>query len=418
MTVTVPPSTPSPLTPFNPFDPGLHADPHLYYRRYREHEPVHWGLPSFPGVPGSWYVTSYAEAAIALRDPRFIRELYRLLPAEVAQPLPEQYAPYLNSVRRSMQFRDPPEHTRLRRLIHTGFSPRVVATLRAPIEQISQALATDLRTQARFDLLEAYAFPLTVTVIAELLGISQNDRATLKRWAIDLIAAMDLRKNNLAAIFAAANRATVEAAAYIRALVAERRVSPRADLLSALVEAEQAGDQLTEEELVTNCTLLIMGGFETTVNLIGNGMWTLLRHQEQLQRLRDTPTLIESAIEELLRYEGPAQITGRFAAQDMDLGGRPIKRGDSVTIVYAAANRDPLQFPEPDTFDIGRMPNRHIGFGSGTHFCTGAPLARLEAQIAITTLLDVFPSLTLVTDPPVWNGSLAARGMHTLMVAP
>jgi cytochrome P450 len=313
--------------------------------------------------------------------------------------------------------RDPPDHTRLRSLVSTAFTPRVVEGLRPRIQQIVDDLITRAEAAGGMDVIEEFAYPIPVNVICEMLGVPVADHERFRGWSLDIARGLDsiwLPPDSEIPRRSAASRHAISD--YFRGLIAQRRASPRSDLLSALIAAEAAGDKLSEEELVATCILLLIAGHETTVNLIGNGMLALLRHPAELRRLRESPGLITSAVEELLRYDGPVQRTARVASADATIGGRTIAKGDMVMPFIAAADRDPAQFPEPDRLDLSRSDNRHIAFGWGIHFCLGAPLARIEGQIAIDALVRRLPGLELATHEPEYRQSLTLRGLKTLPV--
>jgi cytochrome P450 len=268
------------------------------------------------------------------------------------------------------------------------------------------------------DLIEEFAYPIPVMVICELLGVPVEDHERFKTWSLDLARGLDsvmLPVDSEVAIRSGLARHGL--ADYFRALIRQRRAAPRNDLLSALIAAEEAGDKLSEDELLASCSLLLVAGHETTVNLIGNGTLALLRHPDQLRRLRENPGLIASAVEELLRYDGPVQRTARMPSAEATIGGRTIKPNEMVMPFIGAADRDPAQFPDPDRLDIGRADNRHVAFGMGIHFCLGAPLARVEGQIAINTLVQWLPKLALATESPEYRQSLTLRGLKSLSVA-
>jgi cytochrome P450 len=268
------------------------------------------------------------------------------------------------------------------------------------------------------DVIEELAYPLPVTVISELLGVPAGDSETVKEWSRDVARALDAIALPVGPeVIERGRLATDGMADYFRGLSGERRRHPGPDLLSGLVEAEEAGDRLSERELLATCILLYVAGHETTVNLIGNGLLALLRHPEERRRLHEDPRLLPGAIEELLRYDGPVQRTGRMAATDIEIGGVPIPKGSLVLGLLGAANRDPAHFAAPDRLDLGRDEPRHLAFGSGIHYCLGAPLARLEAQVAIGTVLRRFPALTLAAERPIWRPSSTLRGLEVLPVA-
>jgi len=315
----------------------------------------------------------------------------------------------------SMLDRDPPDHTRLRGLASKAFTPRVVEALRPRIQQIVDGLLERIEPQGEMDLIEEFAYPLPVIVICEMLGVPLADHERFKGWSLDLARGLDsVMLGPDSEVAQRSGKARHALAGYFRELIAERRASPRSDLLSALIAAEEAGDRLSENELLATCILLLVAGHETTVNLIGNGTMALLRHPDQLRRLREDPGLIASAVEELLRYDGPVQRTARTPTADVTVGGRTIGKGEMVMPFIGAADRDPAQFPHPDRLDITRADNRHIAFGLGIHFCLGAPLARVEGQIAIGTLVRTLPKLALATDTPEYRQSLTLRGLQAL----
>lgn len=393
------------MSAFNPMDPEFLADPYPTYHRLREEDPVHHSPMDF------WVLTRYEDVASVLRDPRFIKEpLVSMVAARFGVSVPP-------GVGLSMLDRDPPDHTRLRSLVSKAFTPRVVEGLRPRIQKMVDDLITRAEAVGTMDLIEEFAYPIPVNVICEMLGVPVEDHERFKGWSLDIARGLDSvwlpPDSEIPKRSGAARHAIGD---YMRGLIAERRASPRGDLLSALIAAEEAGDKLSEDELIATCILLLIAGHETTVNLIGNGTLALLRHPEQLRRLRETPGLITSAVEELLRYDGPVQRTARITSTEVTIGGRTIPRGEMVMPFIGAADRDPSQFPDPDRLDLGRADNRHIAFGWGIHFCLGAPLARVEGQIAIDTLVRRLPRLALADDEPEHRQSLTLRGLKALPV--
>ncbi|HZN50759.1 MAG TPA: cytochrome P450 [Methylomirabilota bacterium] len=393
------------MSAFNPMDPEFLADPYPTYHRLRDEDPVHHSPMDF------WVLTRYEDVAAVLRDPRFIKEpLVSMVAARFGVSVPP-------GVGLSMLDRDPPDHTRLRSLVSKAFTPRVVEGLRPRIQKMVDELITRAEAVGTMDLIEEFAYPIPVNVICEMLGVPVEDHERFKGWSLDIARGLDSvwlpPESEIPKRSGAARHAIGD---YMRGLIAERRASPRGDLLSALIAAEEAGDKLSEDELIATCILLLIAGHETTVNLIGNGTLALLRHPEELRRLRETPGLITSAVEELLRYDGPVQRTARITSTAVTLGGRTIPKGEMVMPFIGAADRDPSQFPDPDRLDLGRADNRHIAFGWGIHFCLGAPLARVEGQIAIDTLVRRLPRLALVNDEPEHRQSLTLRGLKALPV--
>jgi cytochrome P450 len=389
---------------YNPLDPAVRANPYPLYHLMRADDPVR---PS-DFLPDVWVLLRHEDVSAVLHDRRFSSNNFieggrTLAGAEVELGLLD---------RRTMLTSNPPDHTRLRGLVSKAFTPRMVEGLRPRIQQIVDTLLHEVASRGRLDLIADFAYPLPVTVIAEMLGISPDDRERFRRWSDDVIVTIeplvpteDLER---------AGRSAAELQRYFEQVVAQRRRSPGTDLMSALIAAEEQGDRLSQEEMYATCVLLLVAGHETTKNLIGNGMLALMRHPDQLQLLCDDPSLIDSAVEELLRYDSPVQSTIRFALEDVEIGGKTIAGGQMVVLSLGAANRDPEAFPNPDRLDIRRAENHHLSFGHGLHFCLGAPLARLEGQIAITTLLRRMPGLRLDAEEPEWLPSLTLRGLASL----
>jgi cytochrome P450 len=387
--------------------PEARDNPYVVYARWRESDPIHRERT------GEWFLTRYDDISAvladhdrfhsSLTDTRLYRERIQRLRADDSDMLFGDL---------SMVQTDPPDHTRLRRLVSKAFTPRAVARLRPRIEQIVAELL-DAVDDRRFELIADLAYPLPVTVICELLGVPVADRAQFRGWNRDLIDNPDLSFEDTEAV-ARAQAAMRALNAYMKNLADERRRSPGEDLISGLVAAEERGDQLTTQELINTAVLLLIAGHETTVNLLGNGVLALLSHPEQLRRLREDALLIDSAIEEMLRYDSPVQAVSRGVTAEVEIRGVTLRPGDIVLCLVGAANRDPSRFEQPDTFDIGRQDSRHLSFGHGIHYCLGAPLARLEAQIAIPALLERFPVIEAAGGPPRWRPSLVLRGLEEL----
>ena len=390
---------------FNPLMPEFHSNPYPFYRALREEDPVHQSPLGF------WVCTRYDDAVMILRDPRFGREgMAKRMEARLGLTQDTSRA-------RDMLFQDPPDHTRLRALVSRAFTPRVVEVMRPHIQEIVDGLLDRVDGARAMDVIEDLAYPLPVTVICEMLGVPAADQDIFKTWSTDIARSLD------AAILPAdsdaiprGRDARLGLADYFRSLIATRRKDPKPDLLSALIAAEEEGNKLSEGELVSTCMLLLIAGHETTVNLIGNGLLALLQHPDQLRALRDDPGLIQTGVEELLRFDGPVQRTGRMTTAEVEIGDKRIPRDSVVVSVIGAANRDPKQFADPDRLDVSRRDNRHIAFGFGIHFCLGAPLARLEGQIALGTLLRRIPKLALVSNVPEWRESSTLRGLKSLPV--
>lgn len=392
---------------FDPFLPEFNADPYPFYHRLREADPVHRSPLGF------WVLTRYDDCVMVLRDPRFGRAGFEGVLESVYGNTVEQ-----GRLPTSMLFRDPPDHTRLRGLVSRAFTPRVVEALRPRIQQIVDGLLDRVQGAGRMEVISDLAYPLPVIVISEMLGVPEEDRERIKQWSADIARSLDAIGLPTDPEIVDRGRTGRRAIGdYFRSLIPDRKKRPRGDLLSLLIEAEEQGDKLSEGELLATCVLLYIAGHETTVNLIGNGLLALLRHPKELQRLRDEPSLIQSAVEELLRYDGPVQRTARITNADVELGEHKIPKGSMVVPVIGAANRDPAHFPDPDRLDVSRPDNRHIAFGFGIHFCLGAPLARLEGHITLGTLLHRLPRLALSTERPEWRESQVLRGLKALPVS-
>ena len=387
---------------FNPFLPEFIENPFPVYHRLRSEDPVH------ESPMGFWVLTRYDDVAGMLRDARFGRKGFdTLLQARFGEA----------GFDLSMLFRDPPDHTRLRALVSKAFTPRVVEEMRGRIQEIVDALLDRAQDVGRMDVIADLAYPLPLIVICEMLGVPTENRDLFRRWSVDIARSLDaIALPTEPEVIERGTAARHALADYFRGLIAERRRRPKADLLSDLIAAEEEGDKLTEGELMATVLLLFVAGHETTVNLIGNGTLALLRHPVELRALRADPGLIGSAVEELLRYDGPVQRTGRMPNTDVALGGRTIPKGALVLGLIGAANRDPAHFPDPDRLDITRGDNRHLAFGWGIHFCLGAPLARLEAQIAILALVRRLPRLALATARLEWRRASTLRGLTALPV--
>ncbi|HLK99304.1 MAG TPA: cytochrome P450 [Myxococcaceae bacterium] len=399
-----------PVHPFDLWSQEARIDVLPIYAQMRQHAPIARLLSPSQRVP-LWVVSRYKDAVELLRDARFSKDRYKLTEADRSRYFRLGEVAQLD---KHMLNADPPAHTRLRSLVAQAFTPRRVEDLRPRITSIAQRLLEALPAEGSVDLLDAFAFPLPVTVIAELLGVPAEDQDRFRAWTFTVL---NPRGGNLEPV----RHAMVEFQQYLKEILARRRAEPRDDLISALLAAEeQGGDRLSAVELVSMVFLLMVAGHETTVNVIANGVWALLRHPEQLERLRANPALLEPAIEEILRYCGPVRhSTSRFALQDTEFRGQLIPAGEMIMASVLSANHDPEQFDAPERFDITRTPNRHIAFGSGSHFCIGASLARLEASIALPLLLERLPRLRFAGEPSAlrWRGGLLIHGLERLPVA-
>jgi cytochrome P450 len=369
---------------FNPFSPSWRRDPYPYYRRLRETAP-HYRSP----LLGVTVLTRYDDVLSVLRDPRFSVRRSESRVFKKMNPFGELSPEFQSMIERNLLMLDPPDHTRLRGLVAKAFTPRVVERLRPRIEALVEELLDRVAANGEMELVRDFAEPLPVIVIAELLGLPREDRADFKRWADELAVLVD--PVAIVGGFRRVQEAFDELCAYLRATFAARRAAPRDDLIIALVAAEERGDALTESELISTLILILGAGHETTTNLLGNAVLALLRHPGERKRLQDDPSLGESAVEEFLRYDSPVQGTDRMAKEDLRLGDALVRKGEFAVLLIGAANRDPARFALPDRLDLGRCDNPHLAFGQGLHFCLGATLARLEAQIAIAALLRRFP---------------------------
>ena len=376
---------------YDPTSTRILSDPYDTYDRLRTHDPVHRMR-----LINAWVLTRYEDVDMVLRDHRrFSKD----------DGIEDEY--------RSMLHHDPPDHTRLRSLVSKAFTPRSVRELHPRVQRIVNELLDDLDGRDRFDLIESVAFPLPVTVIAEMLGVPSQDMDRFNGWSNDISLTIEpsLRDDQIRRV----QKATEELYEYFEDIIEQRRREPEDDMITALLNAEDEGDKLTREELLGTLVLLLVAGNETTRNLIGNGMRALLKNPEQLQRLRNNPDLLDSAIDELLRYDSPVQLDGRLVHSDVEVAGHSIRAGQRVLCAIGAANRDPSAFTEPDKLDIGRSEKSNIAFGRGIHHCLGAPLAMLEARAAFSALLDRFSHIELVAEP-VYREQVVLRGLEELWV--
>ena len=397
------------------YGPEFRADPACVFAQMREHDPV----VRQPGVDGEtpiWFVTRYDDvAAVLLDDERFVRDPRSALSPEALEERNAAFALALEAIENHMLNRDGDDHRRLRRLVTKAFTPKRVEQLRPRIQAVAAELLDAVEPRGAMDLSADYAFPLPITVIAELLGVPADDQDRFKEWS-DAIISPALDPEDMERFFEQMG----EFVGYLTDFFAQRRAAPTDDLVSALLAARDESDALTEQELFGTVVLLIVAGHETTVGLIGNAVLNLLEHPDQLALLRADPTLIPRAVEEVLRFEGPVERSlNRWAATDVNLGGQSIRKGDLVIPILAAAGRDPGRFPEPDRLDVTREDTRHLAFGRGSHYCLGAPLARLEAEVALETLFRRLPELRLAVprEQLEWRPTPGFRRVVALPVA-
>jgi len=387
---------------FRPAEADFLADPYPAYAVLRLEAPV-----AFDESAGAWLVSRHPDVSALLRDRRLGRVFTPREPVT-------RFAAWNRLNVEAMLDLEPPEHTRQRKLVSSAFTPRRVAALREPVRRLADALLDAAVGDGRLELMSGLAEPLPVAVIAELLGVPEGDRHLLRPWSRDIVGLYELSYDDAAE--ARAVTAADEFDGYLRALIADRRRRPGGDLLSGLVAASDAGDRLSEDEVVATAVLLLNAGHEATVNAIGNGVLALLRTPGSLDRLRAEPDLLATAVEEMIRYDTPLSMFQRTAFADIDVAGHPIGAGERVGLLLGAANRDGQAFADPDIFDVARRDNPHVGFGAGIHYCLGAPLARLEMQVALEALLDRFPRLELATEP-VRRPTFQFRGLTDLPLA-
>jgi cytochrome P450 len=402
--------------PANPLaSPELLADPYPLYRALRQANPVlRLPVPNHAGA-GVWLLTRHAEVQAVLRGPGYSVDRRRAeIVRENAARLPLELLGEAGGLR-SMLLMDAPDHTRVRGLVSKAFTPRRVAALRPRIEAIVDGLLDAVRGEGRMDAIEDFAAPLPAIVIAELLGVPAEDHRQFKQWSGELVSG--LAQGNPLETLARVQRGLEPLLAYLRQIIERRRREPRDDLISAMIAAQEERDALTDPELLATSNLLLVAGHETTTNLIGNGLLALLRHPEELARLRAEPGLLRGGIEELLRYDSPVQATVRVATEDAELGGKKIHRGALVVCGIGAANRDPAAFPDPERLDVGRAENHHLSLGFGPHFCLGAGLARLEAEVAFAALLTRLPGLRLASETVEFRPNPILRGLRALSLA-
>ena len=402
---------------FNTFGHKFKANPYPTYAAMRSQAPLCRRVAK-DGKTAIWFVTRYEDAAAILCDRRFVKDVRNTLTAaEVAQLPPEP--PNMQLLSNHMLNMDPPDHTRLRALVSKAFTAQMVEGMQGRIQTIADTLLDRVQQRGQMDLIDEYAFPLPITVIAELLGIPPEDSSRFRQWSRAFVTpSPNIERSQKK--YQRTRRWVEDFQSYLQQILAQRRIDPQDDLITSLLQTEEAGDSLSEAELFSMVILLIVTGHETVVNFIGNGVLALTQFPEQMQKLRKNPQLLPAAIEEMLRYDGPAErAMMRFATEDIAFGGQLIRRGDMVSVVLGAANRDPEQFAAPDRFDLERGQNRHLAMGMGIHYCLGASLARLEGSIAIGTLLRRLPNLRLAVPLEAlrWRTIPVLRGMEHMPVA-
>ena len=383
-------------------------NPYGMFKEARDTNPIKW--VSFFNVNG-WLITGYKEVESVLKDTRFIKEIRNLVPKEQMPPIPESLVPVVMLNRNMMLFRDAPNHTRLRGLVNKAFTPRMTELLRPTIVEMANYLLDARKGEMEHELIRDFAYSLPVMVITELIGVPKEDRERFRVWSDSFVTFIDF--NTTQADLEAVAPSLEEADQYMRSLIASKRENPGDDLLSGLISVSDSGDKLNEDELVATCLLLLIAGHETTVNLITNGYHLLLTHRDEMNKLLDDPSLIGNAVEEILRYDPPVLLTSRWVGEDMEIGGQQLKKAQTAIIALGAANRDPNIHEAPDVFNVSRENVKHLSFASGPHFCLGAPLARLEAVIALEVLLKRIHDVELLEEP-VRRNNIVFRGFEAL----
>ena len=416
----------------------IRSNPYPFYEQLRNHDPIHWDEEF-----GFWVLTRYSDIDALYTDDRFSRAQGLMRGFERLSLTEKQIAePVYRSFSKTVFYADPPYHTHLRGLMNYAFTPRRVERLRPTIQKLVDELLDAAQANGEPDMIQDLAYPLPVIVIAELLGLPASDRSQFKKWSDDLFAILGTVRHKSADLLERADQSLNEMTDYVRNLSRKRRDTPQDDLLTALLSVteeealtcphphgssmfptreeltrkQETSALLTEDELVSNINILLSTGHETTTHLIGNGLLALLQHPDQLKKLQTQPALLASAIEEMLRYDNPVQITYRSAVDDADIKGKRIHKGDLVNTIIASANRDPQRFTNPDDFNINRSEGRHLGFGIGIHFCIGAPLVRLEAEVVFETILRRFPGICLTEETLEWQEHPIFRGLKSLPV--
>ncbi|CAL9516286.1 Cytochrome P450 monooxygenase PikC [Streptomyces sp. enrichment culture] len=396
---------------FDPWGPAFLTDPYPVYAELRARGRVHWFEPT-----NQWLVPHHADVSALLRDRRLGRTYqHRFSHEEFGRTAPPpEHEPFHTLNDHGMLDLEPPDHTRIRRLVSKAFTPRTVERLKPYVRGLADDLVSALVAKGGGDLLKDVAEPLPVAVIAEMLGIPESDRAPLRPWSADICGMYELKPSEDTA--AKAVRASVEFSDYLRELIAARRKEPGEDLISGLIAAHDEGDRLTEQEMISTCVLLLNAGHEATVNATVNGWYALFRNPSQLEALRADHTLVPSAIEELMRYDTPLQLFERWVLDEIEIDGTTIPRGAEIAMLFGSANHDPAVFHNPSALDLTRADNPHISFSAGIHYCIGAPLARIELAASMGALLERAPTLRLAAEPER-KPNFVIRGLEGLAVA-
>jgi cytochrome P450 len=393
--------------------PATTADPYPFLAELRRRDPVHWSERH-----KAWLLTRHDDVAAAYGDGRLSSDRARPLMESLDPERRARLAPLVEAMSHFMVVNDPPVHTRLRRLADSAFRQQRVASMATKIEQLVDELLDDFIESGQEDFISHFAYPLPAAVIAEMLGAPASDRDRFRTWSDEFaLVAFGVGSDDRPDRHDRAMRGLAEMVDYFEGLVEQARHRPADDMLSSWLETDDRGDALTNDELTSMCALMLFAGHETTTNLLANGLLTLLRHPDQLAAFRSSPGLVQRAVEELLRFEGPIKLVVRWVSHDLHLRGKEISAGERVFLLNCAANRDPERFPDPDRFDITRSPNPHLGFGRGIHVCIGAQLARIEARLALSRVFDRLPGLRLADEEPDWKSNLSSRALDRLLVA-
>ena len=398
---------------FDATSPQFRHDPYPTYANLRKNEPVPFITESSMGEMAAYLVTRYDDVVTVLKDARFSNDMRKV--GERMDKMPWWMPKTIGTFQSSMLLVDDPDHRRLRDLVHKAFTPKMLQELNGRIEQISDELLDSMAKKGSIDLIHDYALPIPLTVISDMMGVPHKDRQKFHRWMntfLDISAGTKLQMVGKVIDMFQMYR-------FFKGLINLRRKQPGDDLVTALIKAEQDGDRLNEDEMIAMVFIILLAGHETTVNLIGNGVLALLENPDQLHKLQNQPELMDSAVEELLRFTNPVeQPAPRYTLEDVELSGQKIPKGSRVLVGIASANRDESAFPNADQLDIERTPNKHVAFGLGIHYCLGAPLARMEGKIALQKLLARYPNMQLGVTPDEvqWRTSMAVRGLKTLPV--
>jgi cytochrome P450 len=395
---------------FAPHDPAFVANPYPAYAELRAAGRIHYYEDT-----NQWIVPHHADVNALLRDRRFGRTyLHQATHQQMGRPEDgEEAREFWYLIRNGILDMEPPDHTRVRRLVVKAFTPKMVEGLRPTIQRLMDGLVDRVEGRGEFDLIKEVAEPLPVTVIAELLGIPEADRHHLRPWSAEICRMYELNPTEEDA--RAASAAAIEFSDYLRTLIRERRREPTHDLIGELVRVVDQGDRLTEDEMIGTCVLILNAGHEATVNVTGNGWWALFRNPDQLEMLRSDRSLVPKAVEELMRYDTPLQMFERWVLEDAEICGAAVPKGEELALLFGSANRDPAAFDRPNDLDISREPNPHMSFGAGIHFCLGAPLARVELDVSFSTLLRRLPRMELLAEPE-WKPNYIIRGLKELRV--